>query len=339
MNKINVALASFGMSGKVFHAPLLYDHPGYTLSTIVERSKNTAATIYPNVKIVRSFDALLEDGSIELIIVNTPDITHFEYASKALEAGKHVVVEKPFTPTSEEGERLLEIAARRNKVLSVYQNARWNGDFLTVRKIIESGCLGKLVEYESNYTRFRNYIQSGSWKENVGFGKGIVYNLGSHMIDQALQLFGNPCDVWADVDALRPGGVIDDYCHIKLIYPNIKVTLKASYLVREEGARYTLHGVDGSFVKYGVDPQEEMLKKGFNPFNTGEWGKEPESVWGIINTSIDGLHYRGKIETVPGNYLAFYDNIYRVIRHQAKPDVLPEQAIEVIRVIEKIFGK
>jgi predicted dehydrogenase len=288
------------------------------------------------VKTVRSFEELLEDETIELIIVNTPDKTHFEYALKALEAGKHVVVEKPFTQTAEEGEKLIETAVRQNKILSVFQNRRWDGDFLTVRKIIENGCLGRLVEFESNFMRFRNYIQHGTWKETEGFGKGIVYNLGSHMIDQALTLFGIPEDVWADVDALRTGGETDDYYYIKLIYPNVKVTLKASYLVREEGARYTLHGTEGSFLKPGIDPQEEMLKKGENPL-ASDWGKESEKYWGILNTNIGSLHYRGKIETLPGNYAAYYDNIYDAIRNNVELIVKPHQSLDVIRVIERVL--
>lgn len=336
MNKINVAIASFGMSGKVFHAPLLYRHPGFNLSAIAERSKDEARSIYPDVKIVRSFDELTADDSIELIVINTPDKTHFEYASRALEAGKHVIVEKPFTQTVKEGEELIRLAAHKNKILSVFQNRRWDGDFLTVRKIIANGCLGRLVEFESNFMRFRNYIQPGTWKETEGFGKGIVYNLGSHMIDQALLLFGMPEDVWADVDALRTGGETDDYYHIKLIYPNVKVTLKGSYLVREEGARYTLHGTEGSFLKSGIDPQEEMLKKGEDPF-TPDWGKEPEKNWGILNTNIGGLHYRGNIETIPGNYAAYYDNIYGAIRNNVDLAVMPQQSLNVIKIIEQAF--
>jgi len=333
MNKIQVGLASFGMSGKVFHAPILAHHPGFQIAKIVERNKNEATKIYPDITSVRSFDELLLDDNIELIVVNTPDPTHFEYTRKAFEAGKHVVVEKPFTQSIKQGEDLINLAHQKNLILSVFQNRRWDGDFLTVRKVIESGCLGRLVEFESNYMRYRNYIQPNTWKETLAQGIGLTYNLGSHMIDQAVALFGMPDKVWADVDNMRAGSEVDDYYHIKLIYPKVKVTLKASYLVREEGARYTLHGTNGSFLKYGLDPQEEMLKQGGNP-SMPDWGKEPESQWGILNAEINGLHIRGKVETTPGNYAAYYDNIYDVIRNRAQLEVTPEQALNVIRLIE-----
>ena len=333
MRKISVGLASFGMSGSVFHAPILSNHKGFRLSKIVERSKNEVKNIYPDVISVRSFDELIYDDEIELIVVNTPDLTHFEYACRALEAGKHVVVEKPFTRTIRQGEALINLADRQNKVLSVFQNRRWDGDFMTIRKVLDSEILGRLVEFESNYMRYRKHIEPGTWKESALQGIGLSYNLGSHMIDQAITLFGMPEAVWADIDKMREGSEIDDYYHIKLIYHDIKVTLKASYLVREETPRYILHGTNGSFLKYGIDPQEDMLKRGGNP-SMPDWGKEPESKWGILNTEIKGLHIRGGIETIAGNYSSYYDNIYDVICNRAELEVLPEQALNVISIIE-----
>lgn len=336
MKKINTALAAFGMSGKVFHAPVLARHPGFALTKIVERSKSEAAALYPQVQSVRSFDDLLTDDSIELIVVNTPDFIHYEQAAEALKAGKHVVVEKPFVQNVEDGEALINLAKARNRLLSVYQNRRWDGDFLTVRKILESGMIGRPVEFESGYMRFRNYIQPDTWKESPELGKGITCNLGSHMIDQALQLFGAPQKVWADIDTLRDGGLIDDYYHIRLIYPDIKVTLKASYLAREETPRYVLHGTEGSFLKYGIDPQEESLKKGGNPFDAS-FGKEPEASWGTLNTTAGGIHFRGKVETEAGNYVACYDSIYNAVRNAMPPSVTAQQSLNVIRVIAAAF--
>ncbi|MDR1864962.1 MAG: oxidoreductase [Bacteroidales bacterium] len=333
MNRIQTGLAAFGMSGKVFHAPVIAGHPGFCLHTVVERTKNEVHGLYPEVKTVRSFEEMLRDDGIELVVVNTPDHTHFELAHRALEAGKHVIVEKPFTQTVGQGEDLLNLANKKGLKLSVFQNRRWDGDFLTVCKIVDNRCLGRLVEFESNYMRYRNYVQQDSWKESVLQGIGLTYNLGSHMIDQAVLLFGMPEAVWADVDSLRGGSEIDDYYHIRLVYPDVKVTLKGSYLAREEGARYTLHGTHGSFLKYGIDPQEEALKQGGNPATPG-WGKEPEEYWGVLNAEINGVHFRGKVETVAGNYAAFYDNMYDVLRHDATPEVLPEQAVNVIRLIE-----
>ena len=333
MSKISVGIASFGMSGKIFHAPLLANNQGFKVVKIVERNKSEVNDIYPYVESVPNFDDLLNDDRIELVVVNTPDSTHYEYAYKALKADKHVVVEKPFTRTLRQGEELINLADKRNRILSVFQNRRWDGDFLTVKKIVEKELLGRLVEFESNYMRYRNYIQANTWKESAIQGIGLVHNLGSHMIDQAVVLFGMPEAVWADVDKMRSGSEIDDYYHIKLIYPDIKVTLKASYLVREEGPRYILHGVHGSFLKYGLDPQEEMLMKGYNP-SMPNWGTEPESQWGLLNTEICGMHYRGRIETLAGNYNAFYNNIYNAIRRRGELEVLPEQAIDVLHIIE-----
>ena len=333
MNKIQVGLASFGMSGKVFHAPILAHHEGFNITKIVERSKDEVRYIYPDVISMPSFDELLNDDDIELVVVNTPDTTHFDYARKALEAGKHVIVEKPFTRTIRQGEDLIKLAEKKKRVLSVFQNRRWDGDFQTIRKILENDWLGRLVEFESNYMRYRNYIQPDTWKESALQGIGISYNLGAHMIDQAVALFGMPEAVWADIDKMRTDSEIDDFYDIKLIYPDIKVRLKASYLVREEVPRYVLHGTNGSFLKYGIDMQEDMLKQGGNP-SMPDWGKEPESHWGILNTEYNGIHIRGKVETVAGNYAAYYNNIYDVIRKRAELEVLPEQALDVLHIIE-----
>jgi len=336
MNKIRVGLASFGMSGKVFHAPILSHHQGFELAKVLERSKSELKDFYPESVSVKTFNELIDDNSIELIVVNTPDNTHFEYAQKALKAGKHVVVEKPFTRTVAQGEELINLADKHGKVLSVFQNRRWDGDFLTIKKILENEYLGRLVEFESYYMRYRNFIQPDTWKESAVHGIGVAYNMGSHMVDQAVALFGIPEAVWADIDKMRSGSEIDDYYHIRLIYPDVKVTLKASLLVREEVPRYTLHGAKGSFLKYGLDPQEEMLKKGGYPTMPG-WGKEPESRWGILNTEINGVHIRGKVETCAGNYAAYYDNIYAAIRKRAELEVTAEQALIVIHLINSAF--
>ncbi len=331
--KIVTGLASFGMSGKVFHAPLLMCHPSFYLKSIVERSKDEAKNIYPSVHIARSLDELLNDKEIELVIVNTPDHTHAEYVHKALMAGKHVVAEKPFTLHAGEGEDLLNLAARKKRLLTVFQNRRWDGDFLTVQKLVKNELLGRLVEYEVRYDRYRNFIQPNTWKEDPLTGTGTLYNLGSHLIDQALVLFGMPKAVTSDIRTLRTDGKVDDFFEVILHYSNLRVSLKASYLVREPGPRYSLHGTNGSFLKYGSDPQEEALKLGRILTEPG-WGKEPEECWGILNIDKRGLHYKGKIETIPGNYGAFYNNIYDVIVHGKELAVKPEEAINVIRVIE-----
>ncbi|QHT66581.1 oxidoreductase [Rhodocytophaga rosea] len=330
---LHVGLASYGMSGEVFHAPLLSSHPGFTLSKIVERKTQRAGIKYPAIQSVRTYNELLADPEIDLIVVNTPNSLHFEQAKQALEAGKHVIVEKPFTVNSQEGQILIELARQKNLVLSVFQNRRWDGDFLTVQEVVKSGILGTLVEFEAHYDRFRNYVEADTWKEESGPGSGILYNLGSHMIDQALVLFGLPQSVTADIRIQRPGGKIDDSYDLRLNYKDIRVIVKSGYLVREPGPRYTLLGTDGTFHKYGLDPQEDALKIGRFPNEKG-WGVEDSAFWGKINTQVGSLHVTGTVETQPGSYLAFYENIFQAITAGASLAVQPEQAMQVIQIIE-----
>lgn len=336
MKPIVTGLASYGMSGSLFHAPFISLNNGFDLRFIVERTKNKARERYPDVRILRSFDELIAETEIELVVVNTPDVTHYEYTRRALLAGKHVVVEKPFVFTVEEGYELIELAKEKSLILCVYQNRRWDGDFLTIRKILKSGMLGRVVEFNSSYQRYRNYIQENTWKEKADNRVGITYNLGSHMVDQAVVLFGVPDAVYADIDKLRDGSMVDDYYCIQLIYPRLKVLLRASYLVREETPRYYIHGTEGSFVKYGIDPQEEMLKAGISPAFP-EWGKEEETLWGTLNTDINEMHFRGKVETIRGNYSWFYDEVYDAIRNGKSPSTVASEVISLIKILEAAF--
>ncbi|GHU57719.1 oxidoreductase [Bacteroidia bacterium] len=336
MEPIKTGLVAYGMSGTVFHAPFLDVNPYFELHTIVERTKNNVHVRYPYVKTVRSYEELLADPDIQLVIVNTPDVTHYEFARLSLLAGKHTIVEKPLVFDVKEGEELVALAKKNRLMLSVYQNRRWDGDFLTVQKVLQSGVLGRVVEFQSAYQRYRNYIQANTWKEKADRGVGITYNLGSHMIDQAVVLFGVPQAVFADIDALRGKSEVDDYYHIQLIYPDVKVSLRAGYLMREETPRYYIHGTAGSYVKYGLDLQEELLKAGHTPCSLG-WGAEKESDWGILNTDLNDLHFRGKIETLSGNYGAFYDDIFRAISTGTPPSTDASGVLPVLRIIEAAF--
>lgn len=333
MKTINVALASYGMSGEIFHAPLLSAHKGFHVISILERTKNRSHDRYSAANIVRSYEEILENDKVDLVIVNTPDRYHYEMASDAIKANKHVIVEKPFTLTVKEADDLILKAGKTGRILSVFHNRRWDGDFMTIKKIIDEGLLGRLVEYEAHFDRYRNYLQKESWKEQISSQSGTIYNLGSHLIDQALVLFGLPEAVFADIRALRTGAEVDDAFTLLLRYPEIKVSLKVSYLVREPGPKFSLHGTDGSFLKWGADPQEDDLKSGKQPGTPG-WGKESEDFWGILNTEITGTIYKGKYETLPGNYLAYYEDIYNAIINHHEPSVTAEQGRDVIRVIE-----
>ena len=331
-DKIRTGLASYGMSGRVFHAPFLETNPDYILKTVLERTPKGSKEKYPGVNIVTSYEELLSDKDIDLIVVNTPDHTHYELAKNALNAGKHVVVEKPFVVEVSDGEELIKIAKEKNLVLSVFQNRRWDGDFLTVKKVIKEGLLGRLVEYETHFDRYRNFIQNNTWKEEEGKGTGVLYNLGTHLIDQALILFGLPEMVNANIRVFRDGGKVNDYFDIRFEYTNFRVILKSSYLVREPGPRYILNGTNGSFVKFGVDPQEEQLNKGVLPIGK-KWAKEKENFWGLLNTSISGKDVRERIKTLPGNYNKFYNNVYKAIIGDEELAVKPGEALDVIKII------
>lgn len=335
-NPISTALLSYGMSGLVFHGPLLKAHPGFSLTKIVQRKSLSAQTFWPDTKIVQSVHEVIQDPSIELVIVNTPNETHFDFTKQALEAGKHVIVEKPFTVNTKEADELIALAKSKKRTLTVFQSRRWDGDFLTVRKVIEGKLVGKLVEFEAHYDRFRNYIEPNTWKEEKGVGTGILYNLGSHMLDQALVLFGMPLEVDARVGIQRPNGKVDDFYDIRLLYRDFHVIIKSSYLVREQGPRYMLHGTEGSFTKYGTDLQEQALKDSKVPGSPG-WAVESKEFWGKLNTNINGVHVEGNIETIPGNYLGFYQNVYDAIRDGKALAVKAEEARDVINLIEACY--
>jgi scyllo-inositol 2-dehydrogenase (NADP+) len=312
---IKTALVSYGMSGKVFHAPLLKANGGFEVVKVMQRSSTTALEIFPDACIARTFEEMINDAEIELVIVNTPDDLHYQQTKAALEAGKHVVVEKPFVQSVSQGEELIQLANSKRLTLTVFQNRRWDNSFLTVQKLLADNMLGRLVEFEARYNRYRTFVQD-SWKEERHRGTGILHNLGAHLIDQALVLFGMPQGISARLLALRDGSDVDDYFDLRLIYAGLSVTLKAGYLVREETPSYMLHGVKGSFIKYGLDPQEEALKKGVWP-GIDDWGVDPEELWGWLNSEVNDIHVEGKVETIPGNYGNFYSNLYDVIRKNA----------------------
>jgi predicted dehydrogenase len=340
MESIKTGIAAFGMSGQVFHAPFIHTHPHFQLRTIVERSKALSKERYPDVTVARSISEMLDDEDIELVVINTPDSTHYEYTRAALEAGKHVIVEKPFTTSYAQAEELVALADSKNLMLSVYQNRRWDGDFLTVKEIINSGALGRLVEFESTFARYRNFIKPDTWKETGSAGGGLVYNLGSHLIDQAVQLFGLPKAVYANVAILRTGGHVDDYFQINLLRPEqcpeLRITLKAGYLMREPEPRFVLHGTLGSYVKHGVDNQEEALLRGETPDRPG-WGREDEQNWGLLHSEREGKPLYGSYPTLPGDYNAFYQNIYEHLRLNEPLATDARHVSDVIRIIEAAY--
>ena len=334
---IRVGLIGYGIAGQVFHAPVLTSVEGLQLVKI-QASKpeqvQLAHSRYPEAQTVNSNEDIINDERIELVVVATPNTSHFSLSKKALLAGKNVVVEKPFTITSSEADELIEVAAEQKKILAVHHNKRFDSDFLTAAKVVKSGMLGELVEFESHYDRFRNYLRPGAWREEDIPGAGILYDLGVHLVDQAHKLFGLPEAITADIRIQRKSAKATDNFELILHYNKLKITLKAGMLVREPLPRYILLGQDGTFVKYGSDVQEQALRAGLSPLDTPNWGVEPETSWGKINTEYNGLKITGRVESEPGNYMAFYKNIHDAIHGKAELVINPKEARNTIRVIE-----
>ena len=333
MSIINIGMAGFGKGGRIYNAPIIASLEEFEIKKILTSSKeniNAAKKDFPAAEIVENFEQILQDPEIELVVITTPNHLHKQFAEEALRAGKHVVVEKPFTPTVEEADELIQLAKKQNKILSVNHNRRFDSDFQTVQKLLKEKKLGETVLYEAHFDRFRNEVKSG-WKENVQIsGSGILYDLGSHLIDQALVLFGNSVEVFADIRIQRKDAEVPDYFELLLFYPNLKVSLNAGMLIKEQGPTYSIHGTKGSFIKYGDDPQEEKLKAGIKPKDLEDWGAEPKTSWGKLNT----VESESVIESARGDYRKFYSNIYRAITEKEELLVSPEQARDVIKVIE-----
>ncbi|SDL44463.1 Predicted dehydrogenase [Salinimicrobium catena] len=333
MKKIKTALAGFGSGGKVYNAPIISSVPGFSINKILTSSPENikaAKEDFPNAAIVSDYSEIIEDPEIELVIILLPNHLHCEHAQKALLKGKHVVVEKPFTSTVKEAEELIQLARQNNLLLSVNHNRRYDSDIQTIKKLIEEKRLGDVVEYEAHFDRFRDKVKD-SWKENPELpGSGILYDLGSHLIDQALMLFGNPSEVFADIRTQREGAKVPDKFEILLFYPDLKVSLNAGMLVKEKGPTYSIFGTRGTFLKYGADVQEEALKNGERPQDDPKWGEEPEAIWGKLST----MDREEKIKSEPGDYRKIYENIYKAITGKEELQVTAEQARDVIKVIE-----
>lgn len=327
---LNVALVGYGYVGKVFHAPLLTHTEGLHLHTVVSGDAGKVHADLPHVRVLADAEAAFADDAIDLVVVAAPNAVHAPLALAALQAGRHVVVDKPFTTTVDEARRVVEAAARGNRLLSVFQNRRWDGDFLTLRKLIEEGTLGELVELHSHFDRFRPQVPD-RWRERAGPGAGLWFDLGPHLVDQALQLFGTPQSVQADIAIQREGALVDDYFHVVLRYPRLRVVLHAGTLVSADNPRFSAHGTRGSFVKHGLDTQEAMLKQGIAPGAPG-WGTDPRP--GTL-TRIEGDATRStKVDTVAGDYRAFYSGMRDAILGHGPPPVTPPQALEVMRILE-----
>lgn len=326
---INTALASYGMSGQLFHAPSLLWHSGFAVRKVYERSKSLSAQRLPDATIVRRFSAILEDPDIELVVVNTPNALHFDMARAALEHGKHVVLEKPITINVADGERLLAVARDHGVVLAPYQNRRLESGYKTVRDVLAQQLLGDIKLFETRIDRWRPGLGTKQWKETANSGAGLLYDLGAHLVDEVLSLFGWPHALYADIRTQRSASVVDDYFHLILEFGEIKAELKAGFIAREPGPWYVVHGTHGSYVKTAPDPQQALLADGILP-ETTHWRAEHESEWGVIHDDSGRRPY----PSLPGAYHEFYDNLYNVLTGGADLLIAPREALDVIRIIE-----
>ena len=333
---INTALCSFGMSGLVFHAPFIDAHSGFNLYAVWERSKKTAAAICPGIISFDTLDAMLADEAIDLVIVNTPNYTHFEFAKKALLAHKHMLVEKSFTVTVSEAEELILLSEKMNRQLAVFQNRRYDSDFKTVKKVIEECLLGDIIEAEFHFDRYKPVLSPKQHKESAIPGAGLLHDLGPHLIDQALYLFGMPVSVSGELKITRPGSIVNDCFGIILFYPTLTVRLRAGLLIEEPIPAYTVHGTKGSFIKERADIQEDILKLGQKP-GVNDWGTEPASASGILTITDNGKTVRTVVQSLPGNYMQFYDGLYDALVEEKPLPVSAQDGLNVMKVIEAVL--
>ena len=331
---LNVALCSYGMSGKVFHAPLIAADPQLHLHTILQRSSDSALADFPDTVIAKSFDEILSNPDIHIVVVNTPNEFHFSMTKAALLAGKHVVTEKPFTLSVHEGEELIALAQQQQKILAVFHNKRLETDHLTVQKILASGVLGRVVEIEWHYDRYRNNITHKLWKEDKLPGAGTWWDLGVHMLDSMLTLLGRPQAVNADMRSLRRAEGSTDYFNVCFHYPDTRVLLRSSTFVSTKGATVSIHGDKGSFLKFGQDVQEQQLMNGIRPYQAGWANHGTDNIGTLVIQQESGAH-KTQIESERGCYELFYRNIADAIHGK---DTLRFPAQQALLAVEMLLA-
>jgi predicted dehydrogenase len=327
---LNVALVGYGFVGKVFHAPLIQATPGLHLHTVVSRDAAKVHADWPEVRVDADAQAIFADPEIDLVVIASPNDSHAPLATSALALGKHVVVDKPFTLTLQEAREVIAAAEQADRQVSVFQNRRWDADFLTVRRLIEQGELGRVAEFHSHFDRFRPVVQD-RWRERDEPGGGLWYDLGPHLLDQAVQLFGLPLAISADIAHLRDGARAADYVDVILRYPRHRATLHASALVAGNGLRFAVHGTRGSYLKHGLDAQEDQLRAGMVPGTPG-WGIDPRS--GEVVQERDGRLVTEIAQAVAGDYRTFYAGMRDAILRGGPVPVTAQQALDVMRLIE-----
>jgi len=337
MRAVGTALASFGLSSRVFHAPFLKDNPRFSVVGVLERHSDRSRNVFPNAVIHRTYDDLLADSRVELVVVNTPDHLHFEMCERAVLAGKHVVVEKPIAETATRASELFSLAGRHGVVLTVYHNRRFDGDFMALRRLLESGRLGRVLEFESRFEVFRP-VNPAAWREQAGTG-GILTNLGPHLVDQAIVLFGAPEWVHATATRLRVGSRIPDYLRLELGYPDTAVVLGASYQALDRMPRFVVRGADGSWTKWGYDSQEAVLKAAAGAGGVSAGDREYAVLvrsQGNKNagTGPGAAGERTESDITAGDYRLFYDGLYSALRDGAPPRVTREEVLLTSAILD-----
>lgn len=329
---INTGVVGYGLSGRVFHAPFVETSPHFNLRAIVT-SGNQAGNDYPETTIIRSFEELISDPAIDLVVLCTPHHLHVEQAALAMKNGKHVVIEKPVAMSSAEIEQLIKTSEETGKTIFPYHNRRWDGDFLTLKHLVREGYLGEVLDFESHFDRYQPKVSRAEWRYIQEDGGGTLYDLGPHLIDQAICLFGAPEAVWCLLHFQRDGSKVNDSFDLKLIYPKLTASLRASVFVREPGPRFQVNGTLGTFIKYGLDTQEDSLKKGKRP-DVPNFGYEPKKMNGLLHSVAHGKTLKLKYPTKPGYYMGFYEDVFASLTGKKKPEVNIEHAWLNLKIIE-----
>ncbi|NVK40123.1 MAG: oxidoreductase [Oceanospirillaceae bacterium] len=324
---IKTAVIGYGLSARVFHLPFILQVPELELVAISSRQPELRQD-YPHLELFRDGVSLIDGSDAELVVITSPNDSHYNLARRALEAGRHVLVEKPFAVSSDEGEALIELAASRQRTLAVYHNRRFDGDFLTLQQLIRDGRLGEVRYFESHFDRFRPEPRA-RWREQAGVGSGILFDLGPHLIDQALALFGTPQSISARCRELREGAESTDFFHLMLHYPQREVVLHSSPFCASPTLRFMAQGTRASYCKYGLDPQEDALRAGQAP-EGADWGAEPAAQYGQLHT-VDSCE---TVATQPGDYRQFYRALVEALEHGGPLPVSPAEALLGIRLIE-----
>ena len=330
MRELQLALVGYGYVGRVFHAPLITATPGLRLHSIVSRQPDVAGR-HPGTRVSTDRAAVLGDPDIDAVVIATPNATHAPIALEALAAGKHVLVDKPFTLDLAQAQAVMAAAEQAGRTCSVFQNRRWDADFLTVRQLLAAGTLGEIAEFHSHFDRHRPQVRD-RWRESAAAGAGLWFDLGPHLLDQALLLFGRPQAIVADLLRQREGARSDDYFHVVLHYPRLRAHLHAGSLVADARLRFAVHGRHGSYVKQGLDTQESMLRDGLAPGVPG-WGEDPLPGM-LTRADEDGALHASPLDTLPGDYRRCYAAFRDAVAGHGTPPATVAEALQVMELLE-----